>query len=222
MNKDLEKIIKIYATKNHKKVSTFLEGKSKADIISMLIGLLTIYFNDKNSSTLREYILVSLSDFKLNKEKLGYDGYKQTGAQYVREECEAKPKNLNTGDENWKKKKLNGAGNFTDYTFARFKRDKTKNPLMLVGGFVNGKLIFIFKFYFNSETFTTRMENNLMNRFPKGKDIKGEYLRSSAFSVKDYQNIEDLEVEVYLSKKELQDMKKYMTEPIYEILEKSV
>ena len=61
-----------------------------------------------------------------------------TGSKF----CEAKPKNINTNDEVLKK--LNGSGNFTDYTFSRFERDKKENPLMIVGGFIDGRLIYIY------------------------------------------------------------------------------
>ena len=56
MNKDLEEVIKLYTLKGHKALTTNLLGRSKGTAISLFISLLTIYFNDKNSSTLREYI----------------------------------------------------------------------------------------------------------------------------------------------------------------------
>ena len=77
MNKDLDEAIKKYATSTHKDVSNLLLDKSKGNLISVLIDLLTMYFNDKNSSTLREYILVTSNGFISNKEKLGYNGYLQ-------------------------------------------------------------------------------------------------------------------------------------------------
>lgn len=75
-----------------------LIGKSKQNIISILVDLLTTYFNDKNSSTLREFIVVSLSGFEPNSSKIGYNGYKHDAIGKKAEYCEAKPKNVNTND----------------------------------------------------------------------------------------------------------------------------
>lgn len=143
MNKNLEDIVKIYATKEHKVLFSNLLEKSKETIISILVDLLTVYFNDKNSSTLREYVLVLLSGFTPSESKIGYNGYKQKGINGAKTKfCEAKPKNINRNDETVKK--LNGGGNFTDYTFERFNRDKEENPLMITGGFIDGRLILYF------------------------------------------------------------------------------
>ena len=51
MNKDLLQLLEDYATKEHTKISSSLIGKSKDNLISILLDLLTIYFNDLNSST---------------------------------------------------------------------------------------------------------------------------------------------------------------------------
>ena len=219
MNKDLDEIIKTYAIKTHKDISNLLLDKSKNNIISILIDLLTVYFNDKNSSTLREYILVTLSDFIPNQEKIGYNGYKQKGLKGKHQFCEAKPKNINTNDKIIKK--LNGGGNFTDYTFARFDRDKKTNPLMLIGGFIDGKLIFIVKFPFKSKNFTDKLQFLLLKRFPKGKDIPTEFLRSATFSLNDYKYIKNIDIKIYVSKDNLGKYKNYITKPLYSFLEKS-
>ncbi len=114
MNSDLIEVIKTYATKSHKDLNDLLLGKSKQNIISILVDLLTSYYNDKNSSTLREFVIVSLSGFEPNSDKIGYNGYRHNGISGGIQYCEAKPKNINTND--LKYKKLNGGGNFTDYT----------------------------------------------------------------------------------------------------------
>lgn len=73
MNRDLiELITLVYGTKNQQEVSGLLVSKSKQNLISILLDLITEYFNDKNSSTLREYLLVLLSGFKPLREKIGY------------------------------------------------------------------------------------------------------------------------------------------------------
>ncbi|MCY4576827.1 MAG: hypothetical protein OXB96_00105 [Candidatus Kaiserbacteria bacterium] len=220
MDKNLDEVIKIYATKSHKELSGNLLDKSKESVIAILINLLTVYFNDKNSSALREYILVTLSGFTPSERKIGYNGYRQkslggTGSKF----CEAKPKNKNTND---KGKNLNGSGNFTDYTFARFKRDKKENPLMIVGGFIDGKLIYMFRFPFKSKSFTSALQTKLKKRFPRGKDRSGEYLRSASFTLKEYKDIRDLKLDVFISKKELAKQKKYITRNLFSVLEQSL
>ena len=221
MDKNLDEVIKIYATKNHKDLSGNLLDKSKESVIAILINLLTVYFNDKNSSTLREYVLVTLSGFKSSESKIGYNGYRQkslsgTGSKF----CEAKPKNINTNDK--RLKKLNGSGNFTDYTFARFKRDKKENPLMIVGGFIDGRLIYMFRFPFDSKSFTSTLRAKLKRRFPKGKDKSGEFLRSASFSLKDYKDIKDLKLDVFISKKELEKHKGHITGNLFSVLQQKV
>ena len=63
MNRDLVEVIKLYATKPHIEVSKNLLEKSKDSLIAMFNDLLTIYINDKNSSTIREFITVNLSGY---------------------------------------------------------------------------------------------------------------------------------------------------------------
>ncbi len=77
-----------------------MNGLSKPSLIALFIDLLTLYFNDKNSSRLRELTTLWVCGFQPNTEKLGYNGYR------------IKPQN--TDDP---KKKLNGGGSFNDYTF---------------------------------------------------------------------------------------------------------
>jgi hypothetical protein len=55
MNKNLQDGIKTYSTKWHKDFNSKLLGMSKDDLIALFADLLTIYINDKNSSTIREF-----------------------------------------------------------------------------------------------------------------------------------------------------------------------
>lgn len=144
MNKELAEIIKIYATKSDRELNDYLLGKSKNNLIAVLIDLITMYINDKNSSTLREFITVTVAGYRHTEGKIGYNGYKQNvyGKPLM---CEAKPKNVRSDG----KRKLNGGGNFTDYTHERLERDIKENLHMLVSGFVDGKLIYILEFPFN-------------------------------------------------------------------------
>ncbi len=64
MNQDLIQIVTYYATKSHKELGELLLSKSKDNLISILTDLLTAYFNDKNSSSLREFVTVSIAGHK--------------------------------------------------------------------------------------------------------------------------------------------------------------
>ncbi|MDR0723599.1 MAG: hypothetical protein LBF23_00215 [Endomicrobium sp.] len=98
MNKDLQEAIKIYAISSHKQLNSFLLDKSKDNLISMFNDLLTTYINDKNSSTLREFITIAIAGYNHNESKLGYNGYKQTTlcASEDMQFCEVKPKNTSS------------------------------------------------------------------------------------------------------------------------------
>lgn len=123
MNQDLIQIVTYYATRPHKELGELLLSKSKDNLISILTDLLTAYINDKNSSSLREFITVSLAGYQHNPNKLGYNGFKQNSSIGGRSiSCEAKPKNIQTEnyDQKKSKPKLNGEGGFNDYTSERF------------------------------------------------------------------------------------------------------
>ena len=78
MNNDLIEVIKYYSTKEHKELNNLLIGKSKDNLISILTDLLTIYINDKNSSTIREFLTVTLAGYTHSTKKIGFNGYKQS------------------------------------------------------------------------------------------------------------------------------------------------
>lgn len=94
MNQDLLQLIQDYATRGHAQVHQNLLGKSKDNLIAMLTGLLTTYFNDRNSSTPREIVVAILSGYQPSVEKLGYNGYRQNALTGNIEHCEIKPKNI--------------------------------------------------------------------------------------------------------------------------------
>ncbi len=218
MDKDLVKLIRIYGTKNHKDVSDFIKSCSQASMSTMLMDLLTEYFNDKNSSTLREFLLLSLHGFQWIPDKIGYNGFRTSSINSkLIEYCEVKPKNIITGSS-VKNRKLDGGGNFTDYTWKKFARHKKENPVMLIGGFIDGRLIYSFKFNFKSKSFNERIEHQLENKFPDGRDIAGYYLRSASFSLKHYVNVKQLETNVYVTADELQNCKGNMTRQLFECL----
>lgn len=223
MNNELSEVIKTYATKSHKELANLLLDKSKDQLIALLNSLLTVYINDKNSSLLREYITVSLAGYIPTETKIGYNGFKQSievGGKSIA--CEAKPQNLNTEDNNQKKnpRRLNGGGNFTDYTHKRLARDRKENLNMLTAGFVDGELIYVLEFSFNCLSFVKRLKTQLKKRFPSG-DKPGEFLRSANFTFEHYKNCRKIEI-IYLEKKKLEKHKKHLTQKYYDFLIKKM
>ena len=223
MNRDLIELIKLYTKSCHKEVSGFLLEKSKDTLVAMINDLLTIYINDKNSSTIREFITVNLAGYQHSSKKIGYNGYKHSslvGGESIM--CEAKPKNFNSEEylkfKNKERKtspdKLNGNGNFTDYTWHRFEKDKVTNVNMLVSGFVDGKLIYIIEFPFSSKDFVDNLERQLIKRFPNG-DKTNNYLRGASFNFNHFINSANLKIVYLLNKKSLADYKDYINHQFY-------
>ena len=228
MNTDLQEAIKIYSTKTHKDLNSFLLDKSKNDIIAIFNDLLTTYINDKNSSTLREFITVLVSGYNHNEKKIGYNGYRQSSFDSTLEYCEVKPKNITSLDlEDYisgNKKtinRLNAGGNFTDYTPERFEKDLKSNLNMLVSGFVDGKLIYIIEFPFSNEDFKKNLKAQLDNYFKEEKRETNHYLRSASFDFKDFLFCKDgIKINYLLNKKELETYKTYFNSKFFEELAK--
>lgn len=190
MNANLAEVLKIYST-GSENFCAEMGRHSKPAIIGILSDLLTLYINDRNSSTIREYLTVLLAGYKHRDTKIGYNGYKTEAGCTV--DCEVKPKNIRQQDfldyeqgrRSSKPTKLSGAGNFTDYTWQRFDRDKKSSPQILASGFIDGRLLYILEFPFGAPDFLAAIERQLKRHFPKG-DVRGIYLRSASFSYKDY------------------------------------
>ena len=221
MNKDLLQLIQDYATKEHSEISVNLIGKSKDSLVAMLLDLLTKYYNDLNSSTMRELVVAVVAGYEPRSEKLGYNGFRHNTLTGKTEQCEIKPRNFRTDSKAKKPDKLNGGGNFTDYTWARFQKHEAENPYMVVAGFVDGRLIYIFEFSFNEHSFTSRLRKRLEDKLPNG-DVSGEYQRSADFSFKHYKDAESLKTVYIAPKEELIKAKPHITKPFFKHLEQTV
>lgn len=217
MNQDLLQLLQDYATQGHDQVHQNLLGKSKDNLIAMLTDLLTTYFNDRNSSTPREIVVAVLSGYLPNAEKIGYNGYRQNTLTGVTEHCEIKPMNIRTDSTAKSPPKLNGGGNFTDYTWARLEKDKTENPAMLIAGFIDGCLIYVFEFSFNEPDFTGELDRQLKQQFPDG-DVAGRFLRSASFTFKHFAKAKSLKVKHVASQEELQAVKAHITRKVFKYL----
>lgn len=224
MNQELANVIKIYSTQNHQTLSNYLIGKSKDTLIGILVDLLTMYINDKNSSTVREFITVTLAGYEHKEGKIGYNGFKQDvfiSGKTIK--CEAKPKNVDTNSDPLRK--LNGGGNFTDYTFKRLERDKQEKDLnLLISGFVDGKLIYILEFPFVYSKFVDNLEIQLQKwekKLKVGRKAVGQFLRSANFDYKDFVNCPSLKTIYLLDKTKLEECKPYIIKNFYEFLKRS-
>ena len=217
MNKDLLQLINDYATKEHAEISVNLLGKSKDNLVSMLLDLLTIYYNDLNSSTVRELVVAVLSGYEPNPEKLGYNGFRQNTLTGAVEHCEIKPKNIRSDSTAKTPRKLDGGGNFTDYTWEKFERHQEESPNMLVAGFIDGRLIHIFEFSFNEQSFISRLRERLEARFPNG-DVIGQYLRSAQFTFNHYKYADSLKIIYTASSQEILKARARMTGDLFRYL----
>ncbi|MCS6789802.1 MAG: hypothetical protein NZ580_02310 [Bacteroidia bacterium] len=184
MNENLRKLIQLYATESSAQVEAFLSDLSKPSLKALLLDLLTLYFNDKNSSYLRELATLYVAGYEPIQGKLGYNGYRMA-ADGTRQDCEVKPQNTDNP-----RKKLNGGGSFNDYTLERFEKDREQAPQLLIAGFVQGKLLYVLEVPFRC--IEPRLGQVLAKRFPSGKRGKGEYLRSASFTYRDYQSCQEV------------------------------
>jgi hypothetical protein len=220
MNEDLLQLIKDYTTKEHTKISVNLLGKSKDNLVSMLLDLLTTYYNDVNSSTMRELVVAVLAGYEPSSEKLGYNGFRHNTLTGAIEHCEIKPKNYRTDSTAKNPGKLNGGGNFSDYTWERFRKHQEEKPNMLVAGFVDGRLIYVFEFSFDEQSFTSLLRVKLERDLPDG-DKPRRYVRSAEFSLKHYKDAESLKTIYTAPKNVLIKSRAYLTKPVFEHLEKT-
>lgn len=206
IGRELEDIITKYFVDGPEALREFLGRSEKTIAIAALSALLDVYATDKNSSTLRELITVTLSGYRPILGKLGYNG-ERGGIN-----CEAKPRNIETTSS----RKHNGGGNYSDLTYDRLDKYKKENPNTLVSGFVDGRLIFILEFPFAYSGFCARLKEQLDNRF-HGHIETGLYLRSASFSHRNYQDCPQLALN-YLSKELLNKYSQSFTRGFYRLL----
>ena len=91
---------------------------------------------------------------------------------------------------------------------------------MLVAGFIDARLVYIFEFHFNEQDFTSRLEEQLTRHFPEG-DVSGRYLRSASFVFRNYRNAESLKTRCFVSRQELLDLRPHITSEVYNHLRDS-
>ena len=216
MDDSLKDMIRKFPVSSPDAFKSHLEGLGKPYLVKSIAELMTMYYNDLNSSTLRELLVVLEAGFEPNPGKLGYDGERTDPETGRKTFCEVKPVNIRPDSAN--PKKLSGSGNLGDYSWAKFARHKKENPVMLVAGFVAGKIIYIFQFPFNTAGFTARLEAQLQGKFPDG-DRTGIYLRSANFGFQHYAQSAVLETRCYVTRVDLDGrFKGRITRPVREHL----
>jgi len=184
MNQILEDLFVTYATQSHKALREALDGLSRETLMATMVDLLTLYLNDPNSSTAREFITLRVAGYQPVEGKLGYNGYRML-APKVQQFCEVKPVNVYHRENGQVSRKLNGGGNFSDYTPERLQQDLAQASLqMLVSGFVDGRLVYVLEFPF--QCLERRLRELLAARFSEKERQPNEYLRSAAFSFQHY------------------------------------
>ena len=225
MDRESQEIVKFYAIGSPSQFSERLGTLSRHSLIIMVDGLLKAYINDKNSSTLREFVTTVMSGYTHESRKTGYDGYRDT-ASGKRRYCEVKPQNYATedigahqrGERKTLPKKLDGSGHFNGYTHKRFKRDMKEKPSLLLSGFVDGRIVYILEVPFNASGIIARLRKRLRDHLPSG-DKPGRYLIGAAsFGFRDYKDSGELMVNFILPPEGLQQHRPCISQKFYAFL----
>jgi len=208
MSQQLEDILTVLFTEPED-LSSLLHSIDREVLIDCFTAILTWYANDVNSSTLRELITMLKAGYEPQPSgtKLGYNGKTHHG-----EPCEIKPVNIRSGSGN----KLNGGGNFSDFTYERLDKYQGDNVMMLVSGFVDARLIYILEFPFTYPEFVQRLQEQLARHFERGKRLSGQFLRSAQFSFKHYKDCPQLKV-IY-KEPHINDLKAFLTGELFNYL----
>jgi len=148
--------------KLHYALTDIVKPENEAE--QVVYELIEEFANDSNSAKFREDVTKLMVGLRPSEAKLGYDD--------DHEAIEVKPVNY-TG-----KGKLQGQGNFSDFTWKRHRKYTTDNVKMLVSGFNHGKLLYIIEFPYKA--LTDRIEYILNMKFPNG-DVRGSYVRNASF-----------------------------------------
>jgi hypothetical protein len=89
---------------------------------------------------------------------------------------------------------------------------------MLVSGFVDGKLIYIFEFSFNIKLFVDNLKTQLEKKFPNRNRKENDFLRSASFNYKNFIDDENVKLVYLLKKEELKGYEEYIDRNFFKIL----
>jgi hypothetical protein len=167
-------------------IPEYIDEKDK--IIYQCINIMA---NDDNSSKFREEITLDICNYESSPGKLGEDGIDPVTNRKI----EVKPQNGH--NRNNKSKKLNGGGQFTDFTHSRIQKYIDNNILMVVSGFYNGKIKFIVQFDFTSPIFLNHIKDKVCKALPEGDKVS-KYCRSASFGWNQWKGSNNLKL-MYIS-----------------------
>jgi len=203
MRSNLNRILDIFFTSPEHLVP-FLQEMEKQVLVDCFADVLHRYANDMNSSALRELFVLFKAGYEPRTKKLGYNGHAPDGRP-----CDVKPINIRStsGD------KLNARGNFSDFTYERLERYLADDVIMLVSGFIDGRLIYILRFPFSYLETELRRQ---LDRYFQTPRQPGQYLRSASFSFKHYQNCPELQV--LYREPDLQRFQPFLTRNLFRFL----
>lgn len=200
---NLDDILEVYFT-SPRRLIPLLQKMDKEALVHCLADVIHRYANDVNSSALRELFTLIKAGYRPTPGKLGYNGQTAEGKP-----CDVKPINIHGDSGN----KLNGGGNFSDFTFERLERYLRDRVTMLVSGFVDGRLVYIIQFPFSCLEEEIRRQ---LKKFFKTRRRPGQYLRSASFSFRHYKDSPDLRV-VYRVRI-LANFEQYLTRDLFSFL----
>lgn len=208
MNKLVVELAKDYTLDK----SSFAAKMSQIDLESakMIISdLLDMNLTDPNFSSLAETIPLEIGGYNSHDIKHGYDGFIGESYDIADEYVEQKPQKTSNTD-----KKLNGGGSFADYTLVRLSKDKSHGDKLklMISGFVNGELIYVYKVPHNHSTFIDHIEGRTNQLISDGKRVL------PSFSYKNYEDCDD--IELVFRRPDISNYVDYMGKPFYDFVNK--
>lgn len=209
INERTLKLAKAYST-DKSELDNLLFGYSE-DAKNDILSFLEMNFNDPNFSSLAEAVPLEICGYKPYGPKHGYDGFLGESYDSANEYAEQKPKKAILED-GVVKNVLNGGGGFADYTLARLERDKSLGDklVLVISGFANGDLLYVYKVPHNHSTFMQRIENRTNKLIADGKRVVPD------FSYMHYKDCENIQL-VWL-RNDIEDYQSYMSGPFYKWL----
>ena len=166
--------------------------------------LIELYLNDKNSSTIRQFITSTVCGYKNSFKKLGYDAIDSDGNHK-----EIKP----TNKPKTCKSRYAGKFGISDYTVDRYGKDIHANVRVLQSFFLDGRLMYVMEFPLIDCDKRMRF---LIDKFVVKKGQK--QIRSAEFSFRDL-NLDNIVVK-YVSKN-IADCKHIVSENLYKFVTES-
>jgi hypothetical protein len=206
MNKELLKLATYYCT-DRNKLNENLNVYPK-ECVDIIKDLLDLNFSDPNFSSLAEAVPINIAGYLPHEKKHGYDGFKgetyETGYEWV----ENKPKKSISLD-GVISNKLNGSGGFADYTLRRLNDDKSLGDklYLLVSGFADGNLLYVYKVPHNYPEFMNHIENRTLKLINEGVRVL------PSFSYKNYEYCQD--IELTWIRDDIENYYEYMSGPFY-------